>query len=190
MLVSGSVSLFSPDSAHVINVHLPVFDAMSLSWTFSGFHCQVWMHLSCNLFEWLKTMLWRWGFPRVFFSPPKKGWFQNPWHFDSMTIDRLQGPAGRLWKVNYLECDMEVTGGSKGARGWPSFGEDETEGWACFTVAEGVWHFFQEVSELMDMNSHLIFAIWQIWPWSFYSLPFKDDYVIFIEYGYVWVLFK
>ena len=131
---------------------------------------------------------WRWGFPSVFFSPEKRGWFQNPWH-GTMTIDRPQGPAGRLWKVNYLECDMEVTGGSKGKRGGPSFGEDETEGFSPQTVAFGADIFVQSL-DLMDMNSHLIFAIWQIGPWSFFSLPLKDDLVIFIEYGYVWVLFK
>ena len=103
--------------AHVINVHLPVFDATALSWTFAGFHpklgeqvldlifhhCQVWMHLSCK-FEWLGDEV----FPGFFSPPQKRGGFKTH-GISNMTIDRPQGPAGRLWKVNYLECDMEVT---------------------------------------------------------------------------------
>ena len=106
MLVSGSVSLFSPDSAHVINVHLPVFDAMSLSWTFSGFHCQVWMHLSCNLFEWLKTMLWRWGFPRVFSPPQKRGGFKThgistPWPSTDFRAQQADFGRWTIWNVTW-----------------------------------------------------------------------------------------
>lgn len=37
-----ALSVFSPDSAHVINVYLPVFDATSLCWIFSGFLSQTW----------------------------------------------------------------------------------------------------------------------------------------------------
>ena len=133
---------------------------------------------------------WRWGFPMVFFSPEKRGGLKThgmePWPSTDLRAQQADFGRWTIWNVTWR---------------WPVVPRGPGVGRVLgktkrrvVSLKRWLWDdIFVQSLDLMDMNSHLIFAIWQIWliwPWSFFSLPLKDDHVIFIEYGYVWVLFK